>query len=101
MIIGLALFATTLALRAASANRHVRGRLTVSAFAFGAYALVAGATTYLSLSSDLRASLTPVLPLLLAFGAINAVVALAVNPFRNDRLPDRFPNIVQDTIVIT
>jgi len=39
-------------------------------------------------------------PLLLAFGAINGVVALAVNPWRADRLPDRFPTIVQDSIVI-
>jgi hypothetical protein len=29
-----------------------------------------------------------------------ALVALVVNPWRADRLPDRFPNIVQDTIVI-
>ena len=31
---------------------------------------------------------------------INAVVALLLNPWREDRLPDRFPNIVQDSIVI-
>ncbi len=100
MVTGLALFAATLVLRAASAGRHVRGRLTVTAFTFAVYALVSAAITYLSLSADLRAALTPVLPLLLAFGVINGTVALGVNPWRADRLPDRFPNIVQDTIVI-
>jgi small-conductance mechanosensitive channel/CRP-like cAMP-binding protein len=39
-------------------------------------------------------------PLLLAFGLANAVVVLVINPWRIDRIPERFPNIVQDTIVI-
>jgi small-conductance mechanosensitive channel/CRP-like cAMP-binding protein len=52
------------------------------------------------LSPGLRDTLQPVLPLLLALGVLNAVVALSVNPWRVDGLPDRFPNIVQDTIVI-
>ena len=30
----------------------------------------------------------------------NATVALVINPWRQDRIPDRFPNIVQDAIVI-
>ena len=101
MIIGVVLLAATLALRMATANRHVRGRLTLSAFALAAYTVGAGALIYLALSPALRSALGPILPLLLAFGLINAAVALVVNPFRLDRLPDRFPNIVQDTIVIT
>src|SRR4029077_6799766 len=39
-------------------------------------------------------------PLLLAFGIANALVVLVINPWRVDRIPERFPNIVQDTIVI-
>jgi len=100
MIIGVVLLAATIALRTATANRHVRGRLTISAFALAAYVAGAGALTYLTISPALRAALGPVLPLLLAFGLINGAVALIVNPYRLDRLPDRFPNIVQDTIVI-
>ncbi len=41
-----------------------------------------------------------VLQPLFALALINAVVALAINPWRSDRVPDRFPKIVQDTIVI-
>ena len=97
---GLALFLITLALRGASANRHVRGRLIASSFAFAAYALIGAAISYLALSAELRAQVRVAQPLLLAFGVINAAVALAINPWRSDRLPDRFPTIVQDSIVI-
>ena len=38
--------------------------------------------------------------MLITFGVINLVVALAINPWRVDRIPERFPNIVQDTLVI-
>ena len=37
---------------------------------------------------------------LILFGVINLVVTLTINPWRIDRIPDRFPNIVQDTLVI-
>ncbi len=100
MAAGLALFFATLVLRGASANRHVRGRLIASSFAFAAYALIGAAVSYLALSSELLGQLTAIQPLLLAFGVINAAVALAINPWRSDRLPDRFPTIVQDSIVI-
>ena len=100
MVAGLVLFFTTLVLRGASANRHVRGRLVASSFAFAAYALIGAAVWYLALSSGLLGQLAAIQPLLLAFGVINAGVALAINPWRSDRLPDRFPTIVQDFIVI-
>jgi small-conductance mechanosensitive channel/CRP-like cAMP-binding protein len=100
MLLGLALFVPTLALRMSSVNRHVRGRLTLSAVAFAAYSLIAAALTFFRLSAGLRAGLEPFLPLLVAFGIITAAVALIVNPWRLDRLPERFPNIVQDTMVI-
>src|SRR6202035_2160099 len=39
-------------------------------------------------------------PLILAFGVATLVVVIAINPWREDRVPDRFPTIVQDAIVI-
>ena len=39
-------------------------------------------------------------PLLLAFGIANALVVLVINPWRVDRIPERFPNIVQDALII-
>ncbi len=100
MIVGLALFLATLILRGASANRHVRGRLLASAFAFAAYTILVAALVYRGLSGPLQHQIRLVSPLVAAFGTINALVALIVNPWRGDRLPDRFPTIVQDVIVI-
>ena len=100
MIPGLVLFVAALILRAGSPNRHVRSRLLASAVAFAAYGLLAAAQSRGALSDGLRQQIATVQPLLLVFGVINAVVALIINPWRADRLPDRFPTIVQDTIVI-
>ncbi len=52
------------------------------------------------LPPEIAAQIRSGYPLLLAFGASNAIVALVINPWRHDRIPDRFPNIVQDAIVI-
>lgn len=100
MAVGLALLLFTIVLRGASSNRHLRARLTASAAAAGAYVLLAAAIAYGALSPDMQAQLRVLQPLLLAFCIINALVALIINPWRVDRLPDGFPTIVQDAIVI-
>ena len=100
LIAGILLLAVTLAIRAASINRHVRGRLFVSALVFGLYAVGGAVLRYAAIDAELAQQLRLVGPLLLTFGSINALVALAINPLRGDQLPDRFPTIVQDTIVI-
>jgi small-conductance mechanosensitive channel/CRP-like cAMP-binding protein len=100
MIVGPALVVLALVVRSASANRHVRGRLTTSSIAFAAYGLIAFVRTEQALSPALQSQLGFAQPLLLAFGLITALTALVINPWRVDRLPDRFPTIVQDSIVI-
>jgi small-conductance mechanosensitive channel/CRP-like cAMP-binding protein len=100
MIVGLAFLAALLVLRSAHGNRHVRGRLLASAVVAGIYALIDTALRYATLSPPVVVQFTLALPLLMSFAVINAAVALAINPWRIDRLPDRFPTIVQDTIVI-
>ena len=100
MLLGFALFAAALLLRGASSNRHVRGRLMVSAVAFALQALLGIADVTSAIAAPVRAQLHLIQPLLLGFGGINALVALLINPWRNDRLPERFPTIVQDSIVI-
>ena len=100
MLLGVVLFVAAVALRSGSSNRHVRGRLLASSVAFAVDALIAAAaaTGYLPAGTLQEARFAQ--PLLLAFGSINGLVALAINPWRADRLPDRFPTIVQDSIVI-
>ena len=100
MIPSLVLFIAALVLGAVSPNRHVRSRLLVSGFAFAAYAALAAAIRYHVLTVGMQQQVATIQPLLLVFGAINGLVALIINPWRVNRLPDRFPTIVQDAIVI-
>ncbi len=101
MLVGPALAAIVLISRLMSASRHVRGRLLVSAFFFGVYALGGAAIRYGALTPQMQGQLAVVQPLVFAFGVLNAVIALALNPWKIDRVPDRFPTIVQDAIVIS
>ena len=98
VIVGIVLLLATLGLRSASGNRYVRGRLLVSSVLLAVYAIAATSAIYAS--PDAARMIRLVQPLLLAFTLINVIVALAINPWRSDRIPDRFPKIVQDAIVI-
>jgi small-conductance mechanosensitive channel/CRP-like cAMP-binding protein len=100
VLLGFGLFAAALLLRSGSTNRHVRGRLLVSSAAFAADAIIAAAVASAYLNAGTLQQARFAQPLLLAFGVINGLVALTINPWRSDRLPDRFPTIVQDSIVI-
>ena len=90
----------SLGLHRATINRHIRGRLLLSALLFAAYTLAASSLHWVSMPDDTREVLSSLNPLLIAFGIINLVVTLTINPWRVDRVPDRFPNIVQDTLVM-
>ena len=100
VLVGFALVVTSLGLHRATFNRHIRGRLLLSAVLFAAYTLAASSLHWVSMPDDTREILSALNPLLLAFGIINLVVTLTINPWRVDRVPDRFPNIVQDTLVM-
>ena len=101
MVIGLALLLATLVLRGATAkNRYIGGKLLVSAVMFGLYTVTAIVLRYAGLAAEAQQQVTTLAPLLLIFGVINVVVALVINPWRDNRLPDRFPNIVQDAMTV-
>ena len=100
LIIGAALFLITLALRGASVNRLVRSRLLTSTVLFGAYAIGGALAAYAPLPPGAAQQIRSFSPLLLAFALSTLVVVVTINPWREDRLPDRFPTIVQDVIVI-
>ena len=67
---------------------------------FGVYVFAAALAGYGRLPADVGQQIRSFNPLLLAFGLATLVVVVAINPWREDRLPDRFPTIVQDAIVI-
>jgi small-conductance mechanosensitive channel/CRP-like cAMP-binding protein len=100
VIVGLALLLTSLGLRGATINRHIRGRLLLSAAVFAAYLLSAIALTSSQVPEESDQLLRDVSPLLMTFGVINLLVALTLNPWRLNRVPDRFPGIVQDALLI-
>jgi small-conductance mechanosensitive channel/CRP-like cAMP-binding protein len=100
MIAGIVLLLIALVARSATINRYVRSRLLISALLFGAFAVAAALVASGRLPPAVAVQIQTTSPLLLAFALANAVVVLVINPWRLDRIPERFPNIVQDTIVI-
>jgi small-conductance mechanosensitive channel/CRP-like cAMP-binding protein len=102
LVIGVVALALALLARAATINRLIRGKLRLSLLAFAAYL---AATLLLMFGqfpagAELADRIRSLGDLLLALGLVSLVVVLAINPWRVDRVPDRFPNIVQDAIII-
>jgi small-conductance mechanosensitive channel/CRP-like cAMP-binding protein len=83
-------------------NRLIRRKLRLSLVLFAAYMAidVAMAISSLRISLDTQIQLASFAKLALAAALINAAVFLLVNPLRADRVPDHFPIILQDAIVI-
>lgn len=100
MILALALLLATLVLRGASASRRVRGKLTTSCLLFATSTAAAALIRYAPLTPSVVDQIRTVNPLLITFGVINVLVVLAINPWRENRVPEQFPTIVQDAIVI-
>lgn len=101
LVAGVAALAATLVVNTVTVNRLVRRKLRLSLFLLGLYALL---HVMLWLRPDLHARLGGELYSIekLGFAAaiINLLVVTLVNPLRHDRVPDRFPSIVQDAVVI-
>lgn len=97
---GAAILLISLAARLLTANRYVQRRLSLSAFLAGASILATVLLPYFGLSANALAQVRSWELLVLILAALNAVVMLAINPLREDRVPDRFPHIMQDTILV-
>ena len=91
-----------LGLMSLTVNRLIRRKLRLSLVLLVAFiAIDVGAALYGDrISEATRTQLAAFGKLALAAALINAVVFLVVNPLRDDRVPDRFPVILQDAIVI-
>jgi small-conductance mechanosensitive channel len=102
VILGIAAIAVMLGLWSFTVNRLVRRKLRMSVILLVGYiaaditlALLAG-----RLSPASQAELEAFAKLAIVAAFINAAVFLLVNPLRVDRVPDHFPTILQDAIVI-
>lgn len=101
MLVGVTAFAVTLGIYSFTINRLVRRKLRLSMFLLGAYALLHLALIWRpGLEAESAARLSEFARLGLAAAIINLLVVALVNPLRADRVPDRFPSIVQDAFVI-
>ncbi len=100
-MLGVAALAATLAISSLTVNRLVKRKLKLSVFLLGAYVVVhAGLALWRTLPPETEAQLVSFERLVFAAGVINLLVIAFINPLRADRVPDRFPNILQDFIVI-
>ncbi|MDO8834635.1 MAG: mechanosensitive ion channel family protein [Vicinamibacterales bacterium] len=98
--VGAGLFLFALALRSVSRNRLVRRKLLLTLTLAGAYVAIALALAWYPVGDELKARVSSLNQLGLALAVINLLVAVTINPLREDRVPERFPTIVQDTLII-
>lgn len=101
LVFGVLALAVALAISALTVNRLVRRKLKLSLLLLGAYVVV-HVVVALQLAPDASVDeqLISVERLAFAAGLINLVVISFLNPLRQDRVPDRYPAILQDFIVI-
>lgn len=101
LIVGVAALAATLAVSSLTVNRLVKRKLRLSVFLLGAYvALHVWLALFRPLEPETDTQLLSFERLAFAAGLINLLVIAFINPLRADRVPDRFPMILQDFIVI-
>ncbi|MBI2222409.1 MAG: mechanosensitive ion channel [Acidobacteria bacterium] len=100
LALGAAVLVVSLAGRAASANSYVRRRLSLSAFLALVYVAGNAVLWLVALAPEADARIRSWEQLALTLAALNALVVIAINPLRENRMPDRFPGIMQDTILV-
>ncbi len=100
LLIGAIGLIVTLAFRVFTVSRLIRSKLRLPLLAFAADLAISGLLAPGLLPASTSPQFLSVAHLLLALGVIAFVVVVAVNPWRVDRMPEHFPNIVQDTIIV-
>ena len=101
LLLSVAAFAVTLGFRSLTVNRLVKRKLRLSlVLLVGSMAISLLLAVYPFLPAETAAELRAIQNLALAAALINVSVLVAINPLRLDRVPDRFPAILQDFIVI-
>ena len=104
MILGAAAIAAALGMMSISVNRLVRRKLRLSLVLLSAFAVSELVLIFygnrLGATPETLAQVGAFARLAVAAAIINAAVTLLINPIREDRVPERFPAILQDAIVI-
>ena len=100
VVIGVLVLVLALAARAGTRNTYVKRKLVLSVVLGVGYLLAHGLAAWSGTPEGIARTLGTVAPVLLVLAASNLIVLLAVNPFRQDRLPDHLPAILQDAITV-
>jgi small-conductance mechanosensitive channel len=100
LILGIAALAVMLGMMSLTVNRLIRRKLRLSLILVGIYLAVDVAVALYPFSQATAEQLTAFGKLALAASVINAAVFILINPLRVDRVPERFPIILQDFMVI-
>lgn len=100
VLIGLLVLASAFVARAGTRNTYVKRKLVLSVALAAGYLLAHGIAVWAGTPPGIARTLGTIAPVLLVLAASNLIVLLAVNPFRQDRLPDHLPAILQDAITV-
>jgi small-conductance mechanosensitive channel/CRP-like cAMP-binding protein len=104
LMISVAALGATLLTSALTSNRLVKRKLKLSIFLLSAHVLANMALALqprlITPGAEADQALRSLENLAFAAAMINLVVVTLINPFRVDRVPDGFPSILQDAIVI-
>jgi len=101
LVFGVLALTTAFAISALTVNRLVRRRLKLSLLLLGAYVVVHLVLGFeLAPDAAVDEQVVSIERLAFAAGLINLAVISFLNPLREDRVPDRYPAILQDFIVI-
>jgi small-conductance mechanosensitive channel/CRP-like cAMP-binding protein len=98
--LGGALLLFVLAAQKATLNTYVRKRLSLTVGLSAVYVAGNLVLWLVAVPVDVNLRLRSWGLLLVTLAVLNAVVVLAINPFRQDRRPQAFPGIVQDAILV-
>jgi small-conductance mechanosensitive channel/CRP-like cAMP-binding protein len=98
LIAGVVALVASAVLLGFTGNRAVRSKLRLSMWLFGAYVAL---NLFLArpTGAEVEERLRSIESLIFALAIISLVIPILINPFREDRIPERFPTIVQDAIV--
>jgi len=101
LVVLIAVGAVILPLQAITRNGFIRGKLRFSLLVIVAAAGYEIASNYYQLHYQLPTDQPSAIgKLLLALAIVNAIAALLFNPFRQEKISDRYPRIVQDAVVV-
>lgn len=101
LLASLTALAVTLAISSFTINRLVKRKLRLSTFLLTAYALLHAVLLIPSaLVTQQVGNIQSLERLVFTAAIINLLIVTLLNPLRADRVPDRFPSILQDAILI-